>query len=656
MQTFPLHCIREILCERVRRLVATRAICLLALVTVVLAGQAESAGKWTRLTNSYPIGNSGLMLLLTDGTVIVQASDGPLGQSAFWYKLKPDASGNYINGTWVKIASTSVDRGYYASNVLPNGKVLILGSEVTSSSTAYNTGEIYDPVADSWTTVQYPEADFLDGTSVLLPTGKVLCGSATSAVTYLFDPATNNFTKSGTKLRNDVNDEETWALMPDNTVVTYESIASPFTPPALAQRYSIVNGTWSDTGPVPVSLGSTNGGIGLGAVSLLPNGKVIYIGDTNSALFSPATNTWVAGPNMPASVIDIAQDENGSPGAMLPDGHLMFVCANPVGMMDYDYTTNKVTDITAQLDPTLLSQMQSFTPSPYRRMLVLPNGHILFNLGNGVIWDYGTSGTPQAAWRPTISKIVKGTGANSNGYTLTGTQLTGLWQGATCDDANMDTNYPIVRLTSSTNKVFYARTTNWTPGVATGSTPTTVNFTLPTGLANDTYQLVVIANGIASANFSFPYPFTNPPPKNNYVQAVYNSNTHTLTLTGDQDANSIEVSQRGQLVTVEGAGATRIGTAQSNTQLVSFTIPGDYTLVCNFNQSATPPVSDSISLVSVVSSHVSIVFGSGGDGATLTYCTIGTLSVDGGSNPPLSPDTVTLAGSKVTTKTIINVP
>ncbi|MBS0201650.1 MAG: hypothetical protein JSS49_02035 [Planctomycetes bacterium] len=621
----------------------------------MVSATAHGAGKWTRLANPYPIGNSGQMLLLTDGTVIVQASDGPLGQSAFWYKLTPDSSGSYINGTWSQIASTNVDRGYYASCVLPNGKVLVLGAEVSSFGTAYDTGEIYDPIANTWTTIQYPEQDFLDGTSILLPTGKVLCGSASSAVTYLFDPATNKFTKSGTKLRNDNNDEETWALLPDNTVVTYESVASPLTPPGLAQRYDISNGTWSDTGSVPVALGSTNAGVGLGAVSLLPNGKVIYIGDTNSALFNPATNTWTAGPNMPANVQHIAQDEIGSPGAMLPDGHLMFVSATPVGMLDYDYQTNKVTDITLQLDPTLLSQMQSINPSPYRRMLLAPNGHLLFNLGNGVIWDYGTTGNPQASWRPTVTRVMKGTGASANVYTLTGTQLTGLWQGATCDDSNADTNYPIVRLTSN-GVVYYARTTNWIPGVATGAKSTTVDFTLPKNLPNGAYQLAVIANGIASADFSFPFPFTNPPLQYNYVQATYDSIARKLTVVGDVNANAIEIDKRGNTVTVQAAGLTRIGTAQSNTQSKSFQVFGDFTILCNFNQSSPQLLSDSVSLVSVNSSNTTIQFGSGSDTATLTYCVIGTLSIDGGSNPIPTPDKVILVGTSVKVKNISNVP
>lgn len=629
--------------------------CRLAIIFTIVSGLCVSpnpadAGTWTQLTNAYPTGQSGLMLLLTDGSVMVQGCDGPGGQSAFWAKLTPDASGSYINGTWTRLASMGVDRAYFASAVLPNGKVIVLGCEITSSSTGYNTVEIYDPTLDTWTTIPYPELNISSGTCALLPSGKLLCGSATTSNTYYFDPSNNQFTKTGSKLRNDDNEEETWSLLPNGNVLTYESVNSPQVPPGLAQYFNPSTGVWADTGSVPVSLGNTNGGIGLGPVTMLPTGKLIYIGDTNSGIYNPSTNTWAAGPIMPVGVTHIAQDRIGAPGTMLPDGQFMFVCATPIGMMNYDYRTNAITDITSTLPPRLLSLMQSVGGTPYRRMVLLPNGHMLFNLGIGIIWDYAPSVAPQAAWKPTVSKIVKATGST---YTLTGTQLTGLWQGPTCDDGAMATNYPIVRLTDSTGKVSFARTTNWTPGVATGTTSATVDFTLPTGFVNGSYQLAVVANGIASANFPVTLPI---PPTYNYVTSTYNSQTKTLTLAGDATANSIAITLRGNVLAVEAAGSTRIGTLASNVQQVSYTISGDVIIVGNFNQSSTPASSDTVTLVSVKSSSTTMTFGSGSDSVNLTYCTIGTLNLDGGTNPSQSPDTVTYVATTIATKHVTNVP
>src|SRR5262249_33106664 len=89
-------------------------------------------------------------------------------------------------------------------------------------------------------------------------------------------------------------------------------------------------------------------------------------------------------------------------------------------------------------------------------------------------------------------------------YTLTGTQLNGLSEGAAYgDDVEMSSNYPIVELTSGGGAVSFARTFNWPAAVATDGTPVATQFTLPAGLPVGTYSLTVVANGISSAPFSF---------------------------------------------------------------------------------------------------------------------------------------------------------
>ena len=57
-------------------------------------------GTWQAGTNSAPrpVGVPGNPFLLTDGTVIV--CDG--GADGNWYKLTPDITGSYVNGTWTR--------------------------------------------------------------------------------------------------------------------------------------------------------------------------------------------------------------------------------------------------------------------------------------------------------------------------------------------------------------------------------------------------------------------------------------------------------------------------------------------------------------------------------------------------------------------------
>jgi hypothetical protein len=59
-----------------------------------------AVGTWTPLTHTAP-SSVDLMLLLSDGTVMVQRS----GISSNWYRLTPDIHGSYVNGTWTTLAA-----------------------------------------------------------------------------------------------------------------------------------------------------------------------------------------------------------------------------------------------------------------------------------------------------------------------------------------------------------------------------------------------------------------------------------------------------------------------------------------------------------------------------------------------------------------------
>jgi hypothetical protein len=138
-------------------------------------------------------------------------------------------------------------------------------------------------------------------------------------------------------------------------------------------------------------------------------------------------------------------------------------------------------------------------------MLVLPDGTVLYchiEQGNlsyssfgSQLYIYQPSGSPLAAGKPTISAISR----NSDGsFHLTGTKLNGISAGASYgDDIQMDSNYPLVRLTDGAGNVTYPRTYNWSStGVQTGGTLVSTEFSGIIFPGN--YSLQVVANGIAS--------------------------------------------------------------------------------------------------------------------------------------------------------------
>jgi hypothetical protein len=75
-----------------------------------------TGGTWSQVTS---LGGDGTMMLLSDGTAMIQGD----GITSAWSKLTPDSTGSYVNGTFSNLTSMSLSRLYFASNVLPDGRV-----------------------------------------------------------------------------------------------------------------------------------------------------------------------------------------------------------------------------------------------------------------------------------------------------------------------------------------------------------------------------------------------------------------------------------------------------------------------------------------------------------------------------------------------------
>ena len=144
-----------------------------------------------------PPGGANLAFQLTDGTVMCQAD-----REQDWYKLTPDNTGSYVNGTWTRLAS--LQPGYvpddFASAVLADGRLVITGGEYNNGQfTLTNLGAVYDPIANTWTPLAAPPGwDFIgDSPSVVLPDGRFVVGRKLDMQVAALDPATLTWTLLG---------------------------------------------------------------------------------------------------------------------------------------------------------------------------------------------------------------------------------------------------------------------------------------------------------------------------------------------------------------------------------------------------------------------------------------------------------------------------
>ena len=163
----------------------------LSLALVVLAGLVH-AQTWQPLTNQ-PTFYASTALLLTDGTVMVQALVSGTG-SGIWWRLTPDSSGSYLTGTWSQLASMPSGYGplYYASAVLPNGQVVVNGGEYNLGNTQVETnlGAIYNPVTNTWRSLAAPTGwtAIGDAPSVVLSNGQYMLGNCCYDTHCLIQP------------------------------------------------------------------------------------------------------------------------------------------------------------------------------------------------------------------------------------------------------------------------------------------------------------------------------------------------------------------------------------------------------------------------------------------------------------------------------------
>lgn len=448
------------------------------------------AGTWQPLHNQ-PTFSASTMQLLTDGTIMCQDGGGTA-----WWKLTPDLSGDYVNGTWSPLASMHHSRLYYASAVLRDGRVVVVGGEYSDAGSETNKAELYYPTLDWWVEIPSPLnwSEVGDAPCCVLPDGRVLVGSIESTETAIFDPVSETW--SAAALKDDSSSEETWVLLTDETVLAIECSAHP-----KAEKYVIAADEWVSAGTLPVELVQASS-IEIGPGMALPDGRAFFAGATgHTALYTPPPianqeGTWEAGPDFPGGL-----EAKDAPGCLMPSGKVLLL-ASPAGEAgDFPSPTHF-----CEFDPETMTMASvpdppnSGGPCFTGRLMLLPTGQVMFAAGTTEAYVYTPVGSPEEDWRPEIESYPHLLRAKQT-FTLHGEQLTGLSQAVSYgDDAGLATNYPLVRIRNlHTGHVRYCRTFNHsTMAIGTGETTQHTSFKVPAGMEHGKAELQVVVNGIAS--------------------------------------------------------------------------------------------------------------------------------------------------------------
>lgn len=528
-----------------KTLLSLLSVTFFAVAALLLTPLPAAAQTWTPLKNPAPVsdivdpvtgydygpGGASFPLLMTDGSVIIQ-DGGFYGANGKIYKLTPDSTGSYINGTWSELATMPYIPTAAAQAVLADGRVIIEGGEYSGMLeyfTLTNQGAIYDPVTNSWTSVPPPpffidlfppRAVFApnpigDSASVVLPDGTFMLADKMSRQQALLNLKTLTWTQTGQTTKADMNDEEGWTLLPNGKVLTIDCYTDynflplqfPVYPanPTNSEIYDPKTGEWSSAGSTintltdPVLYET-------GPAVLRPDGTVFAVGSEGfTSIYDTREKEWSVGPKLPISPQGYQYTAQDAPGALLPNGNVLFAatggpetapCSNyscpPVAFFEFD-GHNLIPEPTIQNPEYFMAGSVNLLP--------LPTGQVLAtNSGNNSIEIY----TPKTnehkdSWEPIILAapyLVK----PGESYQLLGIRLNGMSQASMFGDEGQNaTNYPLVRITNlKTGHVFYSRTHDHSSMAVASEHPSLTHFDVPATQESGLSKLEVVANGIAS--------------------------------------------------------------------------------------------------------------------------------------------------------------
>ncbi len=481
---------------------------------MVATRSALTSVGWTHLA-PYPFatGIQNLQLLM-DGSVL--AADSGSGHLPTWHRFIPSPTTGYAGGTWVTAASSHYYREGFATGMLPDGRYWVGGGEHVYLNgqqvpVPHVACEIYNPATDTWSdTPDFPQAarSLEDGVTAPLPDGRMLVADIdgdSRVFDYRHCPsngsgcATNAWGDFDTLSGPPWPDEGSMTMLWNGNIFLTQGYfdgsgsritgAAIYTWNAAAPRWSKIS-HGANQGP---NLDPFGGGEGGSALTLY-DGRVFITGgsghngiyDSTPGLADPIQNT--------ADTPGLAQlAENNQ--LVLPTGNVLALAKTQASLefKFYEWTPPGSGLTQGSFSPQLPG---SPTLSNYVMSTLLPDGAVMIAALND-LYLYRPAGNQLTTGKPTIGTVA---GFVNGLYTLTGTNLNGLTNGANKDDEGHNfTSFPIVAATFGSQTQYCPVVNVYSLAIAPNVTRS-IQFRMPSNVPVGPVTISVSTSGLQGVN------------------------------------------------------------------------------------------------------------------------------------------------------------
>lgn len=347
--------------------------------TIRAAGAFEPAGETASERSNHATA------ALPDGRVLVVGSE--------WFESVPAEVWDPASGGFSASGTPLRNRARTAAVALPDGRVLVIGG-ADDQDRPVRFAELWDPESGTFTKAARLAEPRHWNDAALLPDGRVVVVGGygrrqISDTIEVWDPDTGEFSKAG-KLP-EARWGQTTTVLPDGRVLIVGGHIDPEAQSETARRrgprYIKRASLWDPaTGSVSAA-GKLQTGRADHAAALLPDGRVLIVGGgdwdrdyASAEIWDPATETFSEAGSMAAPRL-------GPTATTLPDGRILIVGGGPLSAEIWDPVTGRFT-----LSGPMLHARSGHTAD------LLPDGRVLIIGGE----SEGADSTRMAElWDPT---------------------------------------------------------------------------------------------------------------------------------------------------------------------------------------------------------------------------------------------------------------